>query len=296
MNELMQAHTTMWERMEHLLIKQSLPQALLFVGPRHAALLPFAHRIMAAVLCESEPQPCGLCSACHWVLDETHPDIHYIRQQNGVGAIKIDQVRELQQLIYQTPQRGKRRFVVIDPADRMNVASANALLKMLEEPPLHIHFILIAEQIGSLPATILSRCQKYVFQAPIQDTNELPCDYLGITQFYSKDSPRATLLADRESIVALLAQLREGMLSPCTVAAQWSVYAFEDLLWLLYLITAQWIHEYLVNVRGALPSSAGVIQLFKQLDKMNAIMRKLNHSLNMNQTLVLEDLLLGYIE
>ena len=292
----MQVHKALWERIEPLLVKQSLPQSLLFVGPRHAALLSFAHRLMAAVLCEAEGPPCGECNACHWVLEETHPDVSYIRPESANGAIKIDQVRELQQVIYQTPQRAKQRFIVIDPADRMNVASANALLKILEEPPSHAHFLLIAEQVGRLPATILSRCQRYIFQAPIQDTQGLSCNYLGITQLYAADTPRAILAADCQSIEARLSELREGNISPCAVAAQWSAYGFEDLLWLLYLITAQWIHQQLVHVQAVLPRSVGVMNLFKQLDKMNAIMRKLNHSMNMNQTLVLEDLLLGYLD
>jgi DNA polymerase-3 subunit delta' len=300
MIELIDAHKSLWARMEPLLNNDSLPQAMLMVGPRHAALLPFVLRLMAAVLCESDKKPCGECHACRWVLEQTHPDVLNIRQATATSPIKIEQIRELQQTVYQTPQRGKRRFILIDPAERMNVASANALLKILEEPPAHTIFILMAEQVGSLPATILSRCQRFILQPPDQCI-----DYLGIAQYYPPDTSRAKLAKDTESIIRTLCELRQGAISPCTVAAQWLVYGFEDIVWLLYLIIAQGISIQLVNAQGALTrhdqmglfsGQCHALHLFKQLDKIHEIMQKLNHSMNMNQTLVLEDLLFGFLE
>ena len=301
MIESLEMHAPLWERIQQLLLKKRLPQALLFVGPRHAGMLQFANRLMAILMCQSDDAPCGHCRACHLLIHGIHPDINYIRQEKLGGAIKIEQVRELQQNIYQTPQHGTCRFIVIEPADKMNISAANALLKILEEPPTHTIFILIAEQINSIPATILSRCQTYIFTAPVLTVGMEHVDYLTIGQFYPPESPRAELIKHSPTIIASLCELLEGASSPCTLAAQWSSYIFEDLLWLLYLVTAEVINYKLIVSTGNeklvyFASLIKSVNLFNQLDQINAIMRKINHNINMNQTLVLEDLLLGYLQ
>ena len=305
MIELLESHASLWVSIQQLLSKNRLPQALLFVGPRHAGLLQFANRLMAILLCQNEVTPCGVCSACHLLTHGIHPDIHYISQEKTGGAIKIEQIRDLQQTIYQTPQQGSRRFIVIEPADKMYRSAANALLKMLEEPPSHTFFILIAEQINSIPATILSRCQKYIFQAPELAHDVRLGNYLTIGQLYPPESSRALLLKNSAEVVTALADLVSGMTSPCTIAAQWSSYVFDDLLWLLYLVTAEAIHQQLIDSHQISPgnetlhrfaSKLQLLTLFNQLDQINAIMQKINHNINMNQTLALEDLLLGYLE
>lgn len=301
MIELLDAHALLWERIQPLLQNDRLPQALLFVGPRHANILQFANRLMALLICENEVIPCRECPSCHLLVHGIHPDINYIRPEKLGGAIKIEQVRELQQHIYHTPQRGNRRFIVIDPADKMNIPAANALLKILEEPPSHTIFILIAEQINSMPATILSRCQTYIFPAPQGSLNL--GDYLAIGAFYPPQSSRAELIKHSTTLVNALCELIEGKSSPCTIATQWSSYVFEDLLWVLYLINSQAIYYQLLGSNVISPGNEVLItfsrliqpvDLFSQLDQINAIMLKINHNIHMNQTLVLESLLLGY--
>ena len=303
MIDLLKPHASLWSRFQSLLLKGRVPQSLLFVGPRHAGMLQFANRLMALLMCENENAPCKQCRACHLLLNRIHPDIKYICPEPPGSTIKIEQIRELQQTIYQAPQRGARRFIVIQPADKMNVASANALLKILEEPPSHTTFILIAEQISSIPATILSRCQKYVFPSQGDALTSDQSDYLQIGQSYPTESLRAELIKNVPTIIAALCEMIEGTSSPCTLAAQWSSYEFNDLLWLLYLVTAQSIQYQLMHTNNRLADSntikrlsdlLPVVNLFNRLDKIHVLMRKINH--NMNQTLVLENLLLGYIE
>lgn len=293
---LLEAHAPVWEKINQLLLKKRLPHSLLFVGPRHENIVQFVNRLIAILICENEPPPCGHCRACHLLTQGIHPDINYIRPEGGGGAIKVEQVRELQQDIYQTPQRGLRRFIVIEPADKMNISAANALLKILEEPPSHTMFILIAEQLSSIPATVLSRCQKYNFHS----LGSSPVDYLTIGKCYLSESPRAELFQQTATITIELCTVIEEKSSPCTIAAKWSGYVFEDLLWLLYLLTAQAIRHQLIEERGTELSVyfarlTSPVILLNQLEQINAIMRKINHNINMNQTLVLEDLLLGYL-
>ena len=289
--EALVTHASVWARIQPVLDKHSLPHALLLVGPRHANILPFVHRLMAILLCKNvEGAPCQSCQACHLLMQGTHPDIHYVRQDTLNGPIKIEQIRALQNDVYQTPQLGARRFIVIEPADKLNVAAANALLKILEEPPSHTVFILIAEQTSTLPATIMSRCQLYTFSS--WDT----ADYLAIGNGYLDDSARGELSKQRIAITDALRDLVTGTLSPCAVAAQWSSYALGDLLWFLHLLTAQAIRDQLLQpntTHSFFPNvSAGV--LFQQLDKINALMGLVQQNITLNQTLAVEGLLMGY--
>ncbi len=294
--DILPAHALMWSRMQPLLNKKRVPQALLFVGPPHMRVLQFANRLMAAVICQGVNPPCGNCSACHLFTQGLHPDIDYVTQEKQDSAIKIEQIRTLQQSVYQTPKRGQHRFILIAAADKMNVFAANALLKILEEPPAHTLFILIAEQVSSLPATILSRCQHYVFESSD------PVDYLQLGKLYASDTTRAVLFKQSDTIIDSLCDLIDEKITPCTLAAQWSVFAANDLLWFLYLLSAQVIRYQLIGSRSdfsqQLRRLSRLIQparLFVQLDGINALIRKINHNINTNQTLALENLLLGYL-
>ncbi len=302
MFELINAHAPLWERVEQALTKQRIPEAMLFIGPRFTGKLSFAYRYMAMLQCQNKTPPCGQCKACHLIWNRIHPDIHHIEPEAVGGSIKIDQIREIHQTIYQSPKCGHHRFILIKPADRMNIAAANALLKVLEEPPSHTIFILIAEQMNSVPATIVSRCQKYVFPPSVRELNE---DYLLIGQDYPSDSPRKSLMSAIDQILTALCGITVGRLSVCHVAAEWATYALEDLLWLLYLVTARVIHHQLLEEKRVLPMEQAIVhlsslletvQMFWQLDRIHAMMQKINHNMNMNQTLVLEDLLLGYVQ
>lgn len=272
---------------------------MLLVGPRHINLLQFVNRLIALLICDRSSSPCGVCRACHLLLEGLHPDIRYIGPEDPSRVIKIEQVRELQQGIYQTPQRGSRRFIVIESTDKMNNAAANALLKILEEPPLHTMFILMSEQVSSIPATLLSRCQIYTFSSLAHE----PAGYLAIGTAYPEGTRRAELMAESTAMIMALSALIEEKVSPCTIALEWSKYAIDDILWLLYLITAEAIQYQLIKINRISPQSEALIyfsqltnplNLLKQLDKIIAILSNVNQHINMNQTLMLETLLLSY--
>ena len=298
-------HTSLWNRIQVVLDKKRLPHALLFIGPRHASILQFTHRLMAMILCEGVEKPCGHCQSCHLLVQGTHPDIHYVRQDTPNGPLKIEQVRALQQDVYQTPQRGARRFIVFDPADKLNNSAANALLKILEEPPSHTLFILIAEHVSSLPSTIMSRCQQYTFPLADYCKPGESLDYLMMDQFYSEDAKRMVLFTQRLSIISSLCELVEEKISPCAVAAQWSSYVLDDILWFLCLLVAQAIRFQLVGGDATQPwidklmyfaRLVKPVRLFKQMDQINTLMKKTHRNITLNQTLAIEALLLGFIE
>ena len=300
--DILTAHAPVWTASQQMLDKNRLPHALLFTGPRHAGILQFVNRLIAIIICHSpDHAPCGQCQPCHLLMQGTHPDIQYIRQDKPGSPIKIEQIRELQESVYQTPQCGTRSIIVIEPADRLNRSAANALLKILEEPPSHTLFILIAEQISSLPATIMSRCQQYAFCPPELLEPVGNVDYLTIGTFYPQASERAELFKQGISIIDDLCYLLEKKLSPCTLASKWSNYALADLLWFLYLLTAQAIRYQLVDCHTEQPWADNLqrfsklvepVDLFQLLDKINSLMNTVQQNITLNQTLAIETLLM----
>ena len=139
---------------------------LLFYGKKGCGEDAFAQYFLAWILCQNRQlknQPCGECGSCQWLKSDTHPNYVHIttdednKKQNA--KIKIDKIRDLQPFVQQTVDGW--RVVVIEPAEALNTASANALLKTLEEPGDRTVIILLAEHYLKLPATIRSRLQHF---------------------------------------------------------------------------------------------------------------------------------------
>lgn len=297
--ELLPVHTEQWAQLQKNLARHCLPHALLLVAPQHGAVSDFADRMAAAILCSHEEKPCGECKSCHLVTLTEHPDLNYLQPDKAGGAIKIEQIRDIQVLLYRSPQLGNNRVVLIRPAEKMNIAAANSLLKLLEEPPDGVVFILLAEQISTILPTILSRCQLWRFPA----TEILQSDYLSLGEGYTTDSERGKLFSQLPAILQDLLALMSNKISVCSLAAKWLSYEINDLLWLIYLINAQMINYRLNNVQyekswtlalHQLASHFHPLVLFRQLDELNQLSKKLNQSISINQTLILENLLFEY--
>ncbi|WP_312208911.1 DNA polymerase III subunit delta' C-terminal domain-containing protein [Acinetobacter variabilis] len=142
-----------------------LGHGLLFYGKKGCGKEAFAQQFLAWVLClNRQPKgPCGECGSCQWLKADTHPNYVYIstdednKKQNA--KIKIDKIRDLLPFVQQTVDGW--RVIVIEPAEALNIASSNALLKTLEEPGENIVIILLADHYLKLPATIRSRLQHF---------------------------------------------------------------------------------------------------------------------------------------
>lgn len=125
-----------WKQIQSAWAHQRIPQSMLFVGSFDRPFLDFLKILTQLYLCKNEgSQPCFECIDCQMVANGEHPDVEWIKPEKIGGPIKIDQIRELQDYAYLTPQRTKYRLIVIESADRMNTSAANSLLKILEEPP-----------------------------------------------------------------------------------------------------------------------------------------------------------------
>ncbi len=156
-----------------------LPHALLLHGCAGTGKYDFARYFSQSLLCtspNSHGEACGVCSSCGWFRKNSHPDYRLLSPEQESDAddesvstkktkkktqISVSQIRDLSGFLSLTSHRSNGlRIVLIYPAEALNIASANALLKMLEEPAEGVIFILVAHQLQRLLPTIISRCQK----------------------------------------------------------------------------------------------------------------------------------------
>lgn len=164
---------TQWLHLSQAKKKQQLSHALLLSGMKGIGKEQFATSFIHSLLCqkshEEAPYYCNNCHDCRLIAAKVHPNVRWIEgndTQEKSTQIKVDQIREVNEFVQTTSLQGKYRIVLIHPADNMNIHAANALLKTLEEPAPFAILVLICEQLSSLPATILSRCQQIHFMRP----------------------------------------------------------------------------------------------------------------------------------
>jgi DNA polymerase-3 subunit delta' len=135
-----------------------LPPAYLFVGPAGVGKRTTALTLAQALNCPAENgDACGQCTICRRIDRHLHPDIHVIEPQGQV--IKIDQIRRLREVLTLQAYEGRVKVAILDDAGKLTIEASNALLKTLEEPPTETLFVLLCQQLGNLPATVISRAQ-----------------------------------------------------------------------------------------------------------------------------------------
>lgn len=162
-------HNEVWQRLVTARRENRIPHALLLSGVPGVGKSLLASRLALSLICphpDSSGDACRRCADCHQVLAGCHPDFQQARPEEPGKAIKIDVVRALTARSMLAAQPGSYRVIIIAPADAMNHAAANALLKTLEEPASRTIIILATSQPHQLPATIRSRCQSIVVPVP----------------------------------------------------------------------------------------------------------------------------------
>ena len=303
--------------------KARLPHALLFSGMAGLGKLAMAKRYAQILLCHNPGEvPCGQCAGC--CLNEAghHPDYQVITLEEKATAIKVDQIRGMLPFLQQTPQQGHFRIVIIHPAERLNMAAANSLLKVLEEPGKQTVLFLVTSHLMLLPATLRSRCVCVPFLVPERAqvlswlvnqcpeyTRQAHADYLA-----QADGAPLTALAlaeetgEKLDLAAWLLGLNAvftGTLSPVALAKTWEGHDLDQLLlpWLrachgiaVQLHTGEdqlkgvWreIKQYYTN------KEAGLATLYVFIDSLLATRRLGLSSANPNSLLLLESLLLKW--
>ncbi len=140
-----------------------LSHAYLFTGTRGTGKTTCAKILARAVNCEHpvNGDPCNECAACRGILDGSVLDVTEIDAASNNG---VDNIRDLRDETRYTPAQVRKRVFIIDEVHMLSIGAFNALLKTLEEPPEHVLFILATTELHKVPATILSRCQRFDFR------------------------------------------------------------------------------------------------------------------------------------
>lgn len=337
-NKHLDWHGSVWNGL--LSAPAGLPHALLLCGPAGIGKGQLAMALGQRLLCENPADAtasaCGQCPSCHWFQTEQHPDFRRVipeahEETEGEGeaitsekkkasqSILIDQIRALYDFVFVGSHRGNRRVVVIEPAEAMNIAAANALLKMLEEPPATVYFILISNRWKQLLPTIRSRCRLIMLPRPDRDQASRWLDQQGNKQAadllpvfaYAPAQALDEAGRDRLRMYKELTSALGDPGDPLALADRWEAQLKrkDDPLRMDELVTLiqKWVHDLAVaqtsgDVRffpasareiaalGAKASRDGVLRFHEELFKIRGLA---NHPLN--PRLVLEDLAVRYL-
>lgn len=171
-----------------------ISHAYLFTGSRGTGKTTCAKILAKAVNCENSDngEPCNECEVCRGLDGGTIYDVVEIDAASNNG---VDNIRDLREEANYTPSRGRYRVYIIDEVHMLSTGAFNALLKTLEEPPAHVIFILATTEVHKLPATILSRCQRFDFKRIQPETMAVRLNEVAELEGMSLDPDAAVLIA-----------------------------------------------------------------------------------------------------
>ena len=171
-----------------------LSHAYLFTGSRGTGKTSSAKILAKAVNCENpmDGNPCGVCAACRAIDSGACMDVLEIDAASNNG---VDNVRDLRDDAVYTPSQVKKRVYIIDEVHMLSISAFNALLKIIEEPPEHLLFILATTELHKVPATILSRCQRFSFRRISQEDIAARLQYVAYQENIDLDESAARVLA-----------------------------------------------------------------------------------------------------
>ncbi|MDO4997521.1 MAG: DNA polymerase III subunit delta' [Neisseria sp.] len=314
-------HTEAWQKIrEHW---QQAAHAWLFVGQENTGKTAFARHMAQALLCETpqaDHQACNTCSSCHLFTQNSHPDFYELTPEIPEGEslgrkllqIKIDEVRQLIEPLQLTSVRGGKRVVLIHPAESMNLQAANALLKVLEEPPENVVFLLVSHARDKLLPTIKSRCRQFALPSPNKDealafvAQQHPENAAELLAFHSnaplfEHQPELDVL--RENLLAILLQPR--LLAILDYAQQFDQkkLALEHFLALIQKFLADlalsqqnlnilYYPKYATEI-AQVANKTDTMKLFQLQTALNALAPYGRHTLNVR--LQIESVLLDYL-
>jgi DNA polymerase-3 subunit delta' len=299
-----------------------LPHALLLSGPAGLGKLQFAQHFAATLLCkqpDEQGHACGTCKSCQLLAAGSHPDMHYVYAEEPGKAIKIDQIRELSDVMSRKPQLGGYRVCIVHPAESMNISAANALLKTLEEPGMESMIMLASSDPGKLTATIRSRCQQVDFHTPdiqqskewlkeqgVTDNFELLLSLANAAPLEALASAEDNRLQQRGEFIQQFLDLKTGIQNPMQMADKWYKNHPERCLqWMMY-----WVMD-LIRLKSSqsttrlinmdekqhlqpMAKQLDLKNLFSYLDKLQQGARQLSTQVNVQ--FMMEDLFITWIK
>ena len=176
------------------ILSEKLSHAYLFTGSRGTGKTSCAKILAKAVNCENpqDGNPCNCCNSCRAIDSGACMDVLEIDAASNNG---VDNVRDLRDDAIYTPSQVKMRVYIIDEVHMLSISAFNALLKIIEEPPKHLLFILATTELHKVPATILSRCQRFSFIRISQEDIAARLQYVAYQEDIDLDDSAARILA-----------------------------------------------------------------------------------------------------
>lgn len=307
-----------WHTLSAHLGAGRVPQALLIQGAAGLGKMRLAELFAQRLLCGKPGEfACGECPGCRLFLAGTHPDFIKVQPAEPGKAIGVDAIRHLIVDLALKSQYGGYRIVAIAPAHRMNISAANALLKTLEEPAERTVMLLLTEAPSTLPATILSRCQRLPVAMPDRG---VACRWLEkqhpgcageVLLAAAQGAPlRALALAGsdvaerRRTVFAECVGVLLGREEPVAVAERWEKQPHEEFVEWMLSWTADLIRLasapgcrslYNPDLRDGLQPLVGRLHLDGLFDVWNLMLQsKRALSGQTNRQLLLEELLIRW--
>lgn len=213
-----------WDTLWQMKTANRLPHALLLSGDAGIGKSKFADCFVHALLCKTvsrEGYPCYECQSCRLIKNKSHPNVFRLSPEKTGHAIKVEQLRESIDFIYQSSYQDGYRILMINPAHSMNVNASNALLKTLEEPPHDVCILLLTHQLNQIPATILSRCQRIQFNKPdhleafnwLKKQLQNPALDAELLLRITQGAPLAALSIEENAVLMIRQKLYQGLFS-----------------------------------------------------------------------------------
>ena len=166
------------------------PHAYILAGKPGSGKQTLALQIAAALACKSRVAlPCGVCDSCQKILGGFSPDVIFIRKDADKKEFTVNLIRQIKDSLYIAPNELEKRVYILEDTETMNANAQNAFLKMLEEPPSYVVFLLLCSNTENLLETVKSR-------APVLYTEKLPAEE--IRAFLLENSPRAREMAQSD--------------------------------------------------------------------------------------------------
>lgn len=158
-----------------MLASGRFPHAVILEGGTVAERLTLAKKLAAALVCSAgkAEAPCGICSHCKKAMADSHPDIPFFTAEDKPRAFKVDFVREIRNNAYIIPNEADKKVFILENAHTMGTEGQNAILKILEEPPSYVNFIMLCSSKSGFLPTVLSRATVFTIgEAKAEESDE----------------------------------------------------------------------------------------------------------------------------
>ena len=323
--ELLKLQPVVMKQLQTIYNKNRLAHAYIFDGEKGTGKVDIMHYFIKLMLCDNPLQnvPCETCRNCRRIDSGNHPNVHQIYPDGQF--IKIDQIRELVSEMKMMGMEEGRKIYVLHHADRLNVASANMLLKFLEEPDGDVMAILLTEQMQAMLPTIRSRCQHIKFQKISQaillqrlQENNISYSMASTVSMLTNELETAIFLANdegfaqaRKTVLKLVEAIRKNVHEAMLlVHEEWLPLFKEKSEMEQALDLLLFAYRDIVAIK-ANPEAActypDMLQTFKEIalhstyeglsNQMQAILQaRVSLQRNMNRTLMMEQLMLNLQE